>query len=117
MKLSGDPGNKRMAERILRITADHHLLLVSLLIGNAIVLEYLPLVIHLLMPDWAAILFSTFAVVTVAEIIPMSLSTGRHKIAIAYYGAPLVRGVIIVFYLVAWPIARLLDWLLGHQSS
>ena len=91
---------------------DHHLFLVTLLVGNAIVLESLPLVIHLIMPDWAAILFSTFIVLIVAEVVPMSLSTGSRKYVIAYYGAPLVAIMIKLFWPVCYPIARGLDKLL-----
>ena len=102
-----------MAERILGVISDHHLFLVTLLVGNAIVLESLPLVIHLIMPDWAAILFSTIVVLVVAEVVPMSLSTGNHKYIIAYYGAPLVRWMIIAFWPICYPIPRGLDKLLG----
>ena len=55
-----------MANRILGVIHDHHLFLTTLLVGNAIVLESLPIVIHTLMPDWAAILFSTVVVLIVA---------------------------------------------------
>jgi CBS domain containing-hemolysin-like protein len=104
-----------MAERILGVIKDHHLFLVTLLVGNAIVLESLPLVIHLIMPDWAAILFSTIIVLIVAEVVPMSYSTGSHKYTIAFYGAPLVSIMIKVFWPVCYPIARGLDKLLGHE--
>jgi len=65
------------------------------------------------MPDWAAILFSTIIVLVVAEVVPMSLSTGTHKYIIAYYGAPLVNIMITVFYPICYPMARGLDKLLG----
>lgn len=106
-----------MANRIIDVIKDHHLFLVTLLVGNALVLESLPLVIHLLMPDWAAILFSTFIVLVVAEVVPMSLSTGTHKYIIAYYGAPLVKIMITVFFPVCYPIARGLDRLLGAEHK
>lgn len=46
--------------------SNHHLFLVTLLVYNAIALESLPLVVHTLMPDWAAILVSTIVVLIVA---------------------------------------------------
>jgi CBS domain containing-hemolysin-like protein len=112
MQKSSDPNDRKMAERILGVIHDHHLFLVTLLVGNAIVLESLPLVIHLIMPDWAAILFSTFIVLIVAEVVPMSLSTGSRKYVIAYYGAPLVAIMIKLFWPLCYPIARGLDKLL-----
>lgn len=70
------------------------------------------MVIHLIMPDWAAILFSTVIVLIVAEVVPMSMSTGPKKYVIAYYGAPLVAIMIKLFWPVCYPIARGLDKLL-----
>lgn len=81
------------------------------------VLEYLPLVVHKLMPDWAAILVSTFAVVIVAEIAPMSYTTGPNKYQAAYFCAPLVDLCIKVYYVIAYPIARGLDRLLGIHDD
>jgi CBS domain containing-hemolysin-like protein len=106
-----------MAERIIAIIHDHHLFLVTLLVGNALVLESLPLVIHLIMPDWAAILFSTVIVLVVAEVVPMSLSTGSNKYIIAFYGAPLVKLMITCFYPLCYPMARGLDKLLGSEHK
>jgi metal transporter CNNM len=65
-----------MAKMILSVVSDHHLFLVTLLVANAMALESLPLVVHTLMPDWAAILFSTIIVLVVAEIIPQAYCTG-----------------------------------------
>lgn len=70
------------------------------------------------MPDWAAILTSTIAVVIVAEIVPMSYTTGPNKYDIAFVGSPMVDFCIKAFYFIAYPIARGLDALLGvHDSS
>lgn len=62
MSLSQDQKEKDMAQRILSIVSNHHLFLVTLLLANAMALETLPIIIHHLMPAWAAILFSTFIV-------------------------------------------------------
>ena len=69
------------------------------------------------MPDWAAILMSTFAVVIVAEIVPMSYTTGPSKYKVAYFCAPLVNVCIKVYYVIAYPIARGLDRLLGVHDD
>ena len=102
-----------MGKRILDVVSNHHLFLVTLLIANAIALESLPLVVHNLMPDWAAILFSTFIVLIVAEIIPQSVCTGPNKIKIAYYAAPIIQVMIKIFWILAYPIGKGLDALLG----
>jgi len=105
-----------MGERVLDVLHDHHLFLVTLLIFNAIALESLPLVIHNLMPDWAAILFSTFIVLIVAEVIPMSYCTGPKKIVIAYYASPIISVMIKISWVLSYPIGKLLDYLLGTHK-
>lgn len=117
MAKSSNEDDRQMADRILGVIHDHHLFLVTLLVGNAIVLESLPLVIHLIMPDWAAILFSTVIVLIVAEVVPMSMSTGPRKYIIAYYGAPLVSVMIKLLWPLCYPIARGLDRLLHSDHE
>lgn len=102
-----------MATMILRVVSNHHLFLVTLLVANAMALESLPLVIHNLMPDWAAILFSTFIVLVVAEIVPQAYFTGPKKIIVAYYASPIILVMIKIFWIVSYPIAKGLDFLLG----
>jgi CBS domain containing-hemolysin-like protein len=65
------------------------------------------------MPDWAAILFSTFIVLVVAEIIPQAYCTGAKKIKIAYYASPVISVMIKIFWILSYPIAKGLDSLLG----
>jgi len=105
-----------MANMILKVVSNHHLFLVTLLIANAIALESLPLVVHNLMPDWAAILFSTFIVLVVAEIVPQAYCTGPKKILLAYYASPVILVMIKIFWVLSYPIAKGLDYLLGVHS-
>lgn len=102
-----------MARRILDIVTNHHLFLVTLLLANAMALESLPLVVHSLMPDWAAIIFSTFIVLIVGEIIPQAYCTGPKKIELAYYATPIIKVMIKVLWILAYPMSKGLDWLLG----
>lgn len=62
---TGTQKEKIQAEAILSVVHNHHLLLVTLLLYNAIAMESLPLVIHTLVPAWAAILISTIFVLIV----------------------------------------------------
>lgn len=118
MSMSHDEKERNVGNRILKVVSDHHLFLVTLLLANAIALETLPLIVHSLMPDWAAILFSTFAVLVVGEIVPQAFCTGPNKITLAYYGAPIILVMIKVFWILGYPMAKGLDYLLGvhgHQ--
>lgn len=65
------------------------------------------------MPAWAAILFSTFIVLIAAEIIPQAFCTGPKKITIAYYAAPIILVMIKVLWIIAYPMAKGLDKLMG----
>lgn len=67
------------------------------------------------MPAWAAILFSTFIVLIVAEIIPQAFCTGPKKVTIAYHAAPIVLAMIKIFWILAYPMAKGLDYLLGEH--
>lgn len=103
----------KMAKMILSVVTDHHLFLVTLLVANAMALESLPLVVHTLMPDWAAILFSTFIVLVVAEIIPQAYCTGEKKILLAYYASPIILVMIKILWVIVYPISKGLDKMLG----
>ena len=80
-------------------------------------LESLPLVMHTLMPDWLAIIFSTIIVLVFAEIIPQAFCTGHNKIKIAYYACPIIYYMIKIFYVLSRPIGKLLDYLVGAEHD
>lgn len=69
------------------------------------------------MPDWLAIIFSTIIVLIVAEIIPQAVCTGAHKLTIAYYASPIILVMIKLFWIVGYPTAKLLDFLVGDQHE
>ncbi len=68
------------------------------------------------MPEWAAILFATFVVLIGAEIIPQAFCTGPKKITIAYYASPIILIMIKVAWIIAYPMAKGLDYLLGEHN-
>ena len=115
MSLGKDEEEKKIAKRILSVVHNHHLFLVTLLLANAMALESLPIVVHSLMPAWAAILFSTIIVLIAAEIVPQALCTGPKKLIIAYYAAPIILVMIKVLWILAYPMAKGLDKLLGEH--
>jgi metal transporter CNNM len=116
MTMSKDPKEKQMAQTIHEVVSNHHLWLTTLLVYNAVALESLPLVIHTLMPDWMAILFSTFIVLIAAEIVPQAVCTGPKKMMIAYWAAPIVNTMRRALFFIIYPIAKGLDSLLGVHS-
>lgn len=116
MSMGDNEEEKKIAKKILSVISDHHLFLVTILVANAMALETLPLIIHSLMPDWAAILFSTVIVLIGGEIIPQAYCTGPKKMTIAYYASPILQFMTKVLWIIVYPVARCLDWLVGKHD-
>jgi|JI6StandDraft_1071083.scaffolds.fasta_scaffold01732_20 metal transporter CNNM len=112
-KQNGTNQEKAQADMILEVLHNHHLLLVTLLLYNAIAMETLPLVIHTIVPAWLAIVLSTCVVLIVGEIVPQALCTGPNKLIIAQRCVPLIRIMIKIFWVVSYPISLALDKVLG----
>lgn len=94
-----------------------HWVLVTLLLSNVITNESLPIVLdRCLGGGWPAILSSTVAIVIFGEIIPQSLSV-RYGLGISAAFAPYVLALMYALYPLAYPIALLLDTLLGQNHG
>jgi len=94
----------------------HHLLLVTLLLANASVMEALPIVLDKLVPSFVAIIISVTAVLSFGEIIPQAIST-RAPLAVGGTMAPVVWFFMGMLFLVSWPISKVLDCVLGHDDK
>ena len=65
---------------------------------------------------YVAVIISTALIVIFAEIIPQAVCS-RHGLAIGAFFAIPVRVLIGFWYILAWPIAKLLDTLLGKHNG
>jgi len=74
---------KKKADKIIPVIKHRHWMLVTLVICNAAATETLPLFLHLIIPSWAAVLISVFAIFFFGEIIPLSLFSGKYQLIIA----------------------------------
>ncbi|KAJ4896968.1 DUF21 domain-containing protein [Raphanus sativus] len=110
---SGTPRDRKHAAKILPVVKNQHLLLCTLLICNAAAMEALPIFLDALVTAWGAILISVTLILLFGEIIPQSVCS-RHGLAIGATVAPFVRVLVWICSPVAWPISKLLDFLLGH---
>ncbi|KAJ9705402.1 hypothetical protein PVL29_003449 [Vitis rotundifolia] len=110
---SGTPNDRKHAEKILPVVKRQHLLLCTLLICNAAAMEALPIFLDSLITAWGAILISVTLILLFGEIIPQSVCS-RYGLAIGAAVAPMVRILVWICYPVAYPISKLLDFLLGH---
>lgn len=110
MKLhNGTELEKKQALAVLPILADHHYLLVTLLLANALCMEALPIYLDSIVPSAYAILLSVIAVLFFGEVIPQAICTGPQQIRIGAFLAPLIQMLKIALGIVAYPIAKILD--------
>jgi metal transporter CNNM len=65
---------------------------------------------------WPAVLGSTVLIVIFGEIIPQSICV-RYGLPIGAWMSPLVLLLMYIMAPVAWPTAKLLDWLLGEDHG
>ncbi|KAI5302626.1 hypothetical protein KEM56_000510 [Ascosphaera pollenicola] len=115
---SGEDRERKQASTVLKLLSrGKHWVLVTLLLGNVVVNEALPIVLdRSLGGGWLAVVGSTVLIVIFGEIIPQSVCV-RYGLAI---GASLSSVVLLLMYLfapVAYPTAKLLDYLLGEDHG
>ncbi|KAJ6602172.1 hypothetical protein B0H10DRAFT_2081154 [Mycena sp. CBHHK59/15] len=115
--LSGTPKQREYANKILPIRKNGHLLLVTLLLANMIVNESLPVISDPVLGGGVqSVVVSTVLIVIFAEIIPQSLFT-RYGLYLGAKGAGFTRVLIYVMGVVAWPVAKLLEFVLGSHHG
>ncbi|CAH9081894.1 unnamed protein product [Cuscuta europaea] len=113
---SGTLQDRKYAARILPVVKNQHLLLCTLLICNAAAMETLPIFLDSLVTAWGAILISVTLILLFGEIIPQSVCS-RYGLAIGAFTAPIVRILVWICFPIAYPISKLLDFLLGHENK
>ncbi|KAM3294949.1 hypothetical protein ACQJBY_037676 [Aegilops geniculata] len=113
---SGTDKDRKYAAKILPVVKNQHLLLCTLLICNAAAMEALPIFLDSLVTAWGAVLISVTLILLFGEIIPQSICS-RYGLAIGASVAPLVRVLVWICFPVAYPIAKLLDHVLGHGKA
>lgn len=108
---------KDAAKKILPLLKDHHLLLVTLLLLNAMANEALPIFLDDLLSPLLAVLLSVTFVLVCGEILPSAVFTGPWQLTVSSWFVPVVRFLLFSLYCVAKPIARILDKALKKDRS
>lgn len=106
--------DKARVTQIEPLLRNHHLLLVTLLLANSAAMEALPLFLDAMVPSWAAIAISVTVVLIFGEILPQSFAT-RQPLKLAAL-APFVWICIALLFPISYPIAKILDWLVGTDE-
>ncbi|CAI7735612.1 unnamed protein product, partial [Closterium sp. NIES-54] len=112
---SGTADEQRQAAAIIPIVEKQHELLVTLLLCNAVAMEALPVFLDRLVPPAAAIALSVSFVLLFGEVIPQAVCS-RYGLAVGANLIPLVRCLMLLCWPIAFPIAKVLDYLLGHDD-
>ncbi|CAG8476738.1 12672_t:CDS:2 [Ambispora gerdemannii] len=108
---SGNTKERKYAARIQPIRKNGHLLLVTLLLSNVLINETLPIIMDDIIGGGViAILISSGLIVIFGEIIPQAVCS-KYGLAIGAFFAWPVR------FVVSYPIARLLDTILGKEKG
>ncbi|KAI5119681.1 hypothetical protein M0805_009625 [Coniferiporia weirii] len=117
LRSSGTPKQREYANKIMPIRKNGHLLLVTLLLANMIVNETLPVISDPILGGGVeAVVVSTVLIVLFSEIIPQSVCT-RHGLYIGAKMAGITRILIYVFGIVAWPVAKFIEFILGPHHG
>lgn len=112
---SGTPEERRMAGNILPLVTRHHWMLVTLLVFNSLANEALPIFLDNLLPAFVAVIMSVTLVLFFGEILPSAIFTGPAQLYMASKLSMLVWFLMMVFSPISWPIAKLLDYVLGIE--
>ena len=116
MDSDGNAADQKRAKLLVPLLDKHHFLLVTLLVCNAAAMETLPILLDNLVPSYVAIIMSVTLVLIAGEVIPQALCTSRPLLIGAFF-APLIKLMMIVTAPVSWPIAKLLDYLIGSENG
>lgn len=92
-------------------------MLVVLLLSNVIVNESLPIFLDSVLGGGvSAVILSTTLIVLFGEVLPQAVCA-RYGLSIGARCAPFVLALMYAEFPIAWPIAKLLDWLLGTSHG
>ncbi|PMD66797.1 DUF21-domain-containing protein [Hyaloscypha bicolor E] len=115
---SGTRKERQNALKVLGVLQrGRHWVLVSLLLGNVITNEALPIVLDReVKGGWFAVLTSALLIVIFGEIIPQSICA-KYGLSVGSWASRYVLWLMYGLFPIAFPIAKLLDLLLGRNHG
>jgi len=102
------------ARKILPLRMKGNLLLCTLLLGNTLVNALIAILSASFTSGLVGALLSTAFIVVFGEIMPQSVCS-RYGLVIGAHTVNIVKLFVVLLFPVAYPIARLLDWVLGQE--
>ncbi|MCO5609553.1 hypothetical protein L7F22_063782 [Adiantum nelumboides] len=116
LQRSGTPTEKKQALAVLPVVTKPHQLLVTLVLCNAIAMEALPVFLDNMVSTLVAVILSVTFVLAFGEVIPQAICS-RNGLAIGANLGWLVRILMLICFPIAYPIGKLLDLVLGHNTA
>ncbi|ESW24147.1 hypothetical protein PHAVU_004G106300 [Phaseolus vulgaris] len=113
---AGKPQIQKNAAKIMSIVKNEHLLLCTLLLAKSMAMEVVSVFMEKMFPEWLSVLISATTLAITAEIIPQALCS-RYGLSVGAALSPFVRVLILIFFPIAYPLSKLLDWLLGKGHT
>ena len=109
-----DASLARAARAIYPVRKNGNLLLCTLLLGNVAVNSLLSILMADITSGLVGFLVSTFAIVIFGEIIPQAICS-RFPLQVGEKAVPIVKVFILLLAVVAWPLAFVLNKVLGRE--
>ncbi|KAL6770580.1 hypothetical protein ACKKBF_B31815 [Auxenochlorella protothecoides x Auxenochlorella symbiontica] len=117
LRRTGTPSQQASAAAIMPLLRNPHRLLVTLLLGNSLAAEALPLYLDRLANPVTAVIVSVTVVLIFGEIIPQAVCSS-YGLEAGAAAAPFVHVFMFLCAPLAWPIGWVLDRLLGaHRTA
>ncbi|TBU30759.1 hypothetical protein BD311DRAFT_863763 [Dichomitus squalens] len=114
---SDDPKERKNAQKVLSLLRKgRHWVLVVLLLGNVIVNESLPIFLDSALGGGIAAVVISTTMIVIFGIIPQAVSV-RYGLSVGASCTPIVLTMMYLFAPIAWPIAKLLDYVLGTHET
>ncbi|XP_071497830.1 uncharacterized protein [Diadema antillarum] len=104
------------AARILPLVRRPYLLLVTLNSANVSAIVAMPILLNAIVHPALSIVISAFTVLIFNKLLPQSVSD-RHGLALAANTIWVTYIVLVLFFVIAWPISRLLRLILGKRRD
>ncbi|ETE59638.1 Metal transporter CNNM4, partial [Ophiophagus hannah] len=117
VKNCGTPKEREYATKIEPLRRKGNYLLCSLLLGNVLVNSSLTILLDTVIGEniWSIVL-STISIVLFGEILPQAICS-RHGLAVGANTVFITRFLMLVTFPVAYPISKILDYLLGKEMG
>ncbi|KAI0258675.1 DUF21-domain-containing protein [Gloeopeniophorella convolvens] len=114
---SDDEKERANAVKVLKLlNRGRHWVLVVLLLGNVIVNESLPIFLDSAIGGGVAAVVISTTMIGISTVIPQAVSV-RYGLSIGARCAPIVLTLMYLFAPIAWPMAKLLDYVLGASEA